>query len=83
MTGGNFKKDVYFSLSYRGKFADLQFMDWLTNKICGFAICNLQCNQKKFADLRLRIEPKYLRILQKVAWQPLGKFATGVNGGAP
>jgi hypothetical protein len=37
--GGN------FSLSYGGKFADLQFLDWLTNKIC-----NLQINQKKFVE---------------------------------
>jgi hypothetical protein len=36
------KKDVYFSLSYGGKFADLQFMDWLTNLIADlqFAICS-------------------------------------------
>jgi hypothetical protein len=27
-------------MSYGGKLADLQFVDWLTNKICG--VCNLQ-----------------------------------------
>jgi hypothetical protein len=30
---------MFNSLSYGGKFADLQFADWLTNKICRFAIC--------------------------------------------
>ncbi len=30
--------NLQFALSYGGKFVDLQFADWLTNKICGFAI---------------------------------------------
>ena len=63
------KIDVSFSLSYGGKFADLQFADWLTQEICGFAICgiikrnlrnwNLRTRiSQKFADLLVLIEPK-------------------------
>ncbi len=33
------KKDISFSLSYGGKFVDLHLVDWLTYKICEFAIC--------------------------------------------
>jgi hypothetical protein len=55
----------------------LQFADWITNKICEFAICgsikrNLQTRvSQKFADLWLRIEPKNLQIKKTVAWPPL------------
>ncbi len=55
----------------------LQFADWITNKICEFAICgsikrNLRTRiSQKFADLWLRIEPKNLQIKKTVAWSPL------------
>jgi hypothetical protein len=42
-----FKKDVSFSLSYGGKFADLQLADWLTYEICEFAVCrSIQINMQ-------------------------------------
>ncbi len=43
--GGNFLKRMFNSLSLMVK--NLQFAAWLTNNICGFAICNLQINQKE------------------------------------
>jgi hypothetical protein len=55
----------------------MQFVDWLTNKICGFAICgsmkrNLRTHiSQKFGDLVLR-KPKNFWIKKKtVAWPPL------------
>ncbi len=81
--GGNFFKKI---LSYGGKFADWQFADWLTNKICGFAICgsikrNLRtCISQKFADLWLRIKPKNLRILKKQFLDHLCTFTQGLGG---
>ncbi len=55
------------------KFADLRFAEWDTKEICGFAICGLIITNrrichlrtgqsKKFSDLRLRNDPKNLRI---------------------
>ncbi len=45
------------------KFADLQFSDWLTNKICGSIKRNSRIRiSQKFSDLPLWIEPKNLQI---------------------
>ncbi len=59
-------------------------LDWDTKEICGFAICGLIITNlwicdlrtgspQKFADLRLRNEPKNLRTNKKVACPPLKK----------
>ncbi len=40
---------ICHSLSYCGKFAGLQFADWHTSEICGFAIADWD---QEFADLR-------------------------------
>ncbi len=83
---GKFKKlrQTNANLDQKQCFLSCKFSDWDTKEVCGFAIfgliitnlriCDLWTGPpRKFADLRLRTEPKNLRICRqkKFACPPL------------